>query len=43
MRPLESGPAQWAAARANAPAWFDRAPATPFNERRVEVEGGSIR
>jgi hypothetical protein len=43
MQKLESGPEQWAAARANAPAWFDRALATPFDERRVEVESCSIR
>lgn len=43
MQKLESGPAEWAAARANAPAWFDRALAAPFDERRVDVENCSIR
>jgi alpha-beta hydrolase superfamily lysophospholipase len=40
---LESSPKQWPAARANAPAWFDRALAAPFDESRVVVEGCSIR
>ncbi|MBW2269643.1 MAG: alpha/beta hydrolase [Deltaproteobacteria bacterium] len=43
MQKLASRPAEWAAAHANAPSWFERALATPVDERRVEVEGCSIR
>ncbi len=42
MQRLESTPEDWAAARANAPAWFDRALATPREDRFVEVEGCRI-
>ncbi|MEE3330372.1 MAG: alpha/beta hydrolase [Myxococcota bacterium] len=39
---LESRPKDWAEARRNAPVWFDRALAAPFDERSVDVEGCSI-
>lgn len=40
---LKTGPKEWAAARANAPEWFDRALAAEFDDSRVEVDGCSIR
>ena len=43
MERLGSGPAEWAAARRDAPGWFKRALATPYDERSVEVEGATIR
>jgi pimeloyl-ACP methyl ester carboxylesterase len=42
MQRLNTGPEAWAAARADAPAWFDRALATPRDERFVEVAGCAI-
>ncbi len=43
MDRLSSGQEQWAAARANAPAWFERALEARYGGRHVEVEGCSIR
>jgi pimeloyl-ACP methyl ester carboxylesterase len=43
MERLATGPVEWAAARANAPAWFDRALAAPFDERFVDVASCAIR
>ncbi len=34
--------ARWAAARAEAPAWFDKALDAPWEDRAVEVEGCPI-
>lgn len=42
MDRLRSGPDEWAAARANAPAWFDRALEAQCDDRYVDVEGCSI-
>jgi pimeloyl-ACP methyl ester carboxylesterase len=42
MDRLSSGPAEWAAARANAPLWFDRALEARCEERYVEVEGCQV-
>jgi len=42
MEKLRSGPSEWAAARANAPAWFDRALEAKCDDRYVEVEGCSV-
>jgi len=42
MHRLASGPEQWAAARASAPAWFDRAIEAQCDDRFVDVEGCDI-
>jgi pimeloyl-ACP methyl ester carboxylesterase len=42
MDRLSSGPKEWAAARATAPAWFDRALEAQCDERTVEVEGCNV-
>jgi pimeloyl-ACP methyl ester carboxylesterase len=43
MERLGSGPAEWRESRKQAPGWFKRALAAPYDERSVEVEGAAIR
>lgn len=42
MERLRSGPEEWAAARANAPAWFERALEAQRDDRYVDVEGCAV-